>query len=309
MDNSLLSNTLLYLYVFNYGGLIKMLCSSLSVRQISNINYIQGDVSLLYNTEDHQLWIYFFILPLLIVFGCIIPFSLFLLTYIKRDILYKIKLRKHICYLFNEYTDNNYFWEQIKLLQKAIIILITTYFENNTLLKTSLLGLCLLSYQVIAVKNKPYIISKFNNLDLSSGQICSITIFLAAIKYESQNLNEFFSIFLQIFILILLVRLCYPFILNICSVYYKKYSFFILTKIHQFLKYLKLNKYCVQSLEDYLTKATEKKQKLKRNFLKLKQFLIPKSKSYQSNQRTTVRRICLRSTSSSGHQLIEGLQE
>ncbi|CAD8099474.1 unnamed protein product [Paramecium primaurelia] len=310
MDSSLLSNTLLYLYVFNYGGLIKMLCSSLSGRQISNINYIQGDVSLLYDTRDHQLWIYCLILPLLIVFGCIIPFSLFLLTYVKRDILHKIKLRRHICYLFNEYTDNNYYWEQIKLLQKAIIILITTYFENNILLKTSLLGLCLLSYQAIAVKNKPYIISKFNNLDLSSGQICSITIFLAAIKYESQNLNnQFFSIFLQIIILILLVRLCYPFIQKIFTVYYQKYSLQILTKIYECFKYLNLNKYCIQILGDYIVKEVERKQKLKRNFQKLKEYLIPKSKALSSNYRTVTRKIPLRSISNSGQYFIEPINE
>ncbi|CAD8188653.1 unnamed protein product [Paramecium pentaurelia] len=312
MDNSLLSNTLLYLYVFNYGGLIKMVCSSLSGRQISNINYIQGDVSLLYDTRDHQLWIYSLILPLLVVYGCIIPFSLFLLTYFKRDILDKIKFRRHICYLFNEYTDNNYYWEQIKLLQKAIIILITTYFENNILLKTSLLGLCLLSYQAIAVKNKPYIISKFNNLDLASGQICSIAIFLAAIKYESQNLNnQFFSVFLQILILIILIRLCYPFIFNIVTVYYQKYSFLILTKIHQSFKSLNLNKQCITILGNYLIKENERKQKLKRNFQKLKEYLISKSRSkiQSSNYRAANIKIHLRSTSNSGQYLVEALNE
>ncbi|CAD8133735.1 unnamed protein product [Paramecium pentaurelia] len=310
MDNSLLSNTLIYLYVFNYGGLIKMLCSSLSVRQISNINYIQGDVSLLYDTSNHQLWIFFVILPLLLVFGCIIPFSLFLLTYIKRDILHKIKLRRHICYLFNEYNDSNYYWEQIKLLQKAIIILITTYFETNILLKTSLLGLSLLFYQAIAVKNKPYIISKFNNLDLQSGQICSITIFLAAIQYESQNINnQYFSLFLQIIIIILLVRLCYPFILNMFTIYSKKYSLFFVITIHSCLKYLKKNMQCDQVLYNYILREKERKERLKKNFQKLKEFLIPKSKiSLQKYKAVTLKKR-LRSTTNSGHYLVEVVNE
>ncbi|CAD8099120.1 unnamed protein product [Paramecium primaurelia] len=310
MDNSILSNTLLCLYLFNYGGLIKMYCSLLSSRQISNIIYIQGDVSLLYDTKNHQQWIYFIIIPLLLVFGCIIPFSLFLLTYIKRDSLNKIKLRKHICYLFNEYTDSNYYWEQIKLIQKAMIILITTYFENSILLKISLIGLCLLTYQAITVKNKPYIISKFNNLDLSSGQICSITIFLAAVKYESQNLNNTtISTFLQIVLLILMVRLCYPFIYNIFTVYYKKYSYAIFLKIHSLLQHLKINTQFTQRFGNYLLRKNERQTKLKMNFLKLREYFLPKHRNQNKMFKFAHKKSHLKSNTNSGKYLIEVTNE
>ncbi|CAD8067414.1 unnamed protein product [Paramecium sonneborni] len=310
MDNSLLSNTLLCLYVFNYGGLIKMFCSALSSRQISNINYIQGDVSLLYDTQIHQQWVYFIIVPLLLIYGCIIPFSLFLITYLKRDILYLIKLRKHICYLFNEYNDNNYYWEQIKLLQKAIIILITTYFENNILLKTSLLGLCLLSYQTIAAKNKPYIISKLNNLDLQSGQICSITIFLAATKYESQNSNNnTISTFLSIVLLILMIKLCYPFIYNIFTVYYKKYSYFILSKIYSLSKHMSINSQFIQRFGDYLARENERQIKLKKNFTKLKEYILPKYKNQNKFFKLLSKKGHLKSNTNSGSYLIKGTND
>ncbi|CAD8151291.1 unnamed protein product [Paramecium octaurelia] len=242
MDKSIISNTLLCLYVFNYGGLIKFLCSKLSIRQISNIDYIQGDVSLMFNSQEHQLWVQFLIIPLLLIFGGIIPISLFLLMLLNRFHLYKIQFRKHICYLFNEYNENRYYWEQIKLIQKLCIILIMTNFENNLLFKTTLLGLCLEAYQVLAINNKPYIISKFNKLDLQSGQICLIAIFLAATKYESQVLqNNVLSMFLQTILIVLLFRLSFPFIKDILSIYFKKYSTPILTKLNLYLRQSKIN--------------------------------------------------------------------
>lgn len=44
-----------------------------------------------------------------------------------------------------------------------------TYFESEVLLKTTLLGLSLLLYQLIAIQIKPYIISNLNNLDIETG--------------------------------------------------------------------------------------------------------------------------------------------
>ncbi|CAD8128826.1 unnamed protein product [Paramecium sonneborni] len=183
---STISTTILHLYISNYASLIKQLLSLLAKRIISNIEYIQGDVSLKYNQPNHQKWIIMFVLPGLGLIGCIIPFSIFFLLYIKREKLDQIKFRKHICYLFNEYNYENYSWECVKLCKKTIIIIIMTYYETNILLKASLLGLCLLIYQLCAVKQKPYIIKNLNELDVSTGQICSIAIFLAAFKYVSE---------------------------------------------------------------------------------------------------------------------------
>ncbi|CAD8202686.1 unnamed protein product [Paramecium octaurelia] len=278
MERSIISNTLLCLYVFNYGGLIKLLCSKLSVRQISNIDYIQGDVSLIFGSQEHYLWVYYLIIPLLVIFCCVIPFSLFLLMFQNRFHLFKLKFRKHICYLFNEYNEKRYFWEQIKLIQKTFIILVITNFENNVLLKTTLLGTCVEIYQVLANNSKPYIISKFNSLDLESGQICLIAIFFAATKYESQVLqNDFFSMFLQIILILLLFRLSLPFIKEILIIYSKKYSLPLMAKIHPTLKKSKIRLF--KNIGIYLDSEFEKRKKLQSNIQKMRSTLQIKFES------------------------------
>ncbi|CAD8094306.1 unnamed protein product [Paramecium primaurelia] len=277
LDN--ISNTLLCLYIFNYAGFIKMLCSVVSYREISNIQYISGDLTLEFNTDTHHKWIMNFVLPGLIIFGFLIPFLLFLLMYFKRNDLDNHIFRPHICYLYNEYEKQSYYWEQIKLSKRAIMILILTYFETNIHLKASLIGLSLIIYQLIAINKKPYIMTKLNKFDLSTGQICSISIFLSTIKYESEKLNnKAISLALQICLMILFVLITFPFIHNILKIYYKKYKLIILKYLFLLFKYFRL-KQASKKIEFILNEKYQKEQRIKDNYLKLKQFLLIISKA------------------------------
>ncbi|CAD8214891.1 unnamed protein product [Paramecium octaurelia] len=281
-----ISNTLLYLYVSNYGGLIKMYFSILSKREVSSQSYIQGDVSLLYGSREHLIWIFSFVIPGIGVFGVIIPLSLFIVMYLKKDQHDNIQIRKHFCYLINEYNSRSYFWEEIKLIKKTIIILILTYFETYILLKASLLGLCLLFYQLLAFNKKPYILSNFNSKDLSSAQICSITIFLAAAKYvaEQEN-NQFSSISLQTVIVLLCLKLCYSFIKSILQVYSNKYTFLILNYLHNILNKLSQNSILTKKLKHYILKQDQRNQRLKTLINKLRQHLLQVSKGQLEYQK------------------------
>ncbi|CAD8119769.1 unnamed protein product [Paramecium sonneborni] len=281
-----ISNTILYLYVSNYGGLIKMYFSILSKRDVSNQSYIQGDVSLLFGSKEHIIWIFSFVIPGIGIFCLIIPLFLYLLMFFKKNQLDDIKIRKYFCYLFNEYENDCYFWEQIKIIKKTIMILILTYFETYILLKASLLGLCLLFYQLLAVKNKPFILQNLNHLDLFSGQICSITIFLAAAKFvaEQEN-NQFSSVVLQTFIVILCLRLTYPFILSILRVYYKKYYFLIINYLHLITNKISQDSKLTFKLQMIKQSQIEREKKQKHFVSKLRQHLLKVSQAQISNKK------------------------
>ncbi|CAD8188935.1 unnamed protein product [Paramecium octaurelia] len=296
-NKSIISNTVLYLYVSNYAALVKQFCSILSKRDISNISYLQGDVSLIYGTETHIKWMIIFAIPGLGVIGILIPFSLFFLMYVNRDQLDQIKLRRHICYLFNEYNSESYYWEQIKLSKKIIIIIILTYFESNVLLTASLLGLCLLFYQLLAVKQKPYIIQSLNFLDIQTGQICSISIFISAAKYVSEKENVTpLSVLLQIFIIILCIRLCYPFIINIFRVYFKKYKLPSIDLLHRILRSIKADCFLTKYLNNQLRKLNYKEQRRRTNFTKLRCHLIQISKLQIGHQKHMITMMTSQST-------------
>ncbi|CAD8188112.1 unnamed protein product [Paramecium octaurelia] len=283
----IVSNILLCLYILNYSGLIKLLGSIISLREISDQIYIQGDVSLFYNTQSHFNWMIFFMIPFLVIFGGLIPLALFLLIVLKKEKMSQGQWRGHICYLFNEYEKECYYWEEIKLLKKAVMILILTYFETNIWIKASLLGLCLLLYQVLTVNNRPYVISKLNHLDLQSGQICSISIFLATTKYfcEGQNI-PITSMILQVILTILFILLSYPFIASILKIYNKKYKILFLTYFELLLKKLKI-KLLQMEISRLLQQEVEKQQKLQHHLKKLRKYLMSISKAQIINRQLT----------------------
>ncbi|CAD8201980.1 unnamed protein product [Paramecium pentaurelia] len=296
-NSSIISTTLLYLYVSNYAALIKQLFSLLAKRIISDIEYISGDVSLLYNSPSHQKWIIGFVLPGLGLIGCLIPSALFLLLYIQRDKLDKIKFRRHICYLFNEYNNENYFWEWIKLWKKTVIIIIMTYFETNIFVKASLLGLCLLLYQLYAVKQKPYILNNLNELDVSTGQICSIAIFLASIKYISeQQENKSTSVLIEMILVLLCLKLSYPFVIDLLRVYYKKYKIWLLSNLYDALKIINCNLSLTLYVNRKLNQIKQREQKLKTNLIKLRIHLLQISKFQLESQKSLVNLLNSQST-------------
>ncbi|CAD8189309.1 unnamed protein product [Paramecium octaurelia] len=271
----IISITILYLYIQNYASLINQLFSILAVRKISNLDYISGDVSLIYGTNSHISWIQGFAIPGSTLIGLIIPLLLFLILYLNRKNHNKIIFRRHVGYLFNEYTQYNYFWEMIKLWKKTIIIIILIYFETEIFLKATLLGLCLLFYQLIAQNSKPFILQKLNLLDVQSSQCCSIAIFFATVKYiceQSEQQNS--SALIQGFIVITSIILSYPFIINILKVYYKKYRVQGLALLFQGFKSFKHNFKFTKFLGEILAKQRQKEEQTQRNIQKLKSILL-----------------------------------
>ncbi|CAD8109139.1 unnamed protein product [Paramecium sonneborni] len=285
-DKTIISNTSLYLYVSNYASIIKQTISLLAKRQISNIDYVQGNVSIEFDTQNHYTWIIWLVIPGFFVIGILIPLFLFTLMFILRKQLDQIRLRRHICYMFNEYNDQSYYWEFIKIWKKTIFIFILTYFETNIYLKGSLFGLCLLIYQAICVSKKPYIIQKLNNLDLLTGQICSISIFLAVIKYVSeQQENQIWSKLLQTIIMILCIKLCYPFIFDILQSYYNIYKISFLKLLFQFLNSFIPNQFLTKLIKKKIIYWENKQFELQFKFRKLKKYLFSISKSEQKERK------------------------
>ncbi|CAD8102842.1 unnamed protein product [Paramecium sonneborni] len=249
-DQSIITNTLLYLYVYNYGGLIKMLCSVISIRKIADIEYISGDVTLLFGSENHRKWMYLFIIPFLLIFGFTIPFSLFILLYTQKNKLQKTKFRKHICYLYNEYDKNRYYWKQLN--------------------------------QYLTIKYKPYILGNLNSLDLLAVQICQIALFIAVVKFvgdsEDQTISQYIS---QIFIAWLLISLCYLFIIKIIYSYKKKYKTVLIKIVYEFFKFINENSILTDYFKRKLMNEKQKENKLIANMKKIRQYLIIKQRAQQ----------------------------
>ncbi|CAD8117345.1 unnamed protein product [Paramecium primaurelia] len=274
----IISITILQMYVQNYASLLNQFFSILVVRQISKINYISADVSLLYGSKSHISWIYGFSIPGSILIGLIFPLLIFFILYTNRGQHDKIKFRRHLGYLFNEYTQNSYFWEIIKLWKKTIIILILIYFQTDIFFKAQLLSLCLLFYQLISYKYQPYILKKLNQLDNQSVQFCSIAIFLAVLKYiTEQQENHNISAIIQTFIIVDSIILSYPFIMNILNTYIIKHKVQVISLLINMFSAFKSNFAITKFLRNRLNRWRQKEEKSKQIIGKIRQILFKKS--------------------------------
>ncbi|CAD8123905.1 unnamed protein product [Paramecium sonneborni] len=291
VDSNLISITILYLFIQNYTALIKQLFSILAKRQISNLDYIQGDVSLQYGQNNHLNWIFLFAIPALAIIGVVLPFSLLIILYIKKNNLNQIKFRRHIGYLFNEYTIQNYYWEWVKLWKKTVIIILLIYFETQVILKGTLIGITLVFYQLFALKFSPYINQKLNKLDVKAGQYCLLSINLAVVKYIcDQQDNYFISQITSIFIIIICIKLSVPFVFSIIRTYYRKHKIYMVTLILKLLKKQTIYRKITLIFSAKLESWRQYEVRLKQNIQKLRKIYISKrNQDSQGKQRIFTR--------------------
>ncbi|CAK75413.1 unnamed protein product (macronuclear) [Paramecium tetraurelia] len=285
LRNNIISITLIYMYIQNYAALINQLFSILAKREISNIEYVQGDVSLLFGSSTHSAWMYKFALPISLLFGLIIPISLLLFLYQNRQLFDKIPFRRHIGYLFNEYSINRSFWEWVKLWKKTIIIVILIYFETNVYFKGFLIGMCLTIYQIIQSTYLPYIYPKLNRLDLISGQLCLMAIFLAAVQYLCEQQGDYVQArILSILIVLICFRFSFPYLHDIISAYYSKYKDKILTLLINILQTLQPTSSLILKLNRKLDQWTQRSSRIEKNLKKLRWHTIQKKRQEKKEQ-------------------------
>ncbi|CAD8197540.1 unnamed protein product [Paramecium pentaurelia] len=169
-------------------------------------------------------------------------------------------------------------------MEKTVIIIIMTYFQTNIFVKASLLRLCLLLYQLYAVKQKPHILNNLNELDVSTGQICSIATFLATIKYISEFQNKSTSVVIEMILVLLCLKLSYPFVIDLLRVYYKKYKILLLSNLYDALKIINCNLSLTLYINRKLNLMKQREQKLKTNLIKLGIHLLQMSKFKQNHK-------------------------
>lgn len=66
---------------------------------------------MIYGTQDHYLWMQYFIIPGIFVISVVIPILIVILLMINKNRLDKIKIRRHFSYLLNEYKEERFYWE------------------------------------------------------------------------------------------------------------------------------------------------------------------------------------------------------
>ncbi|KAM3129816.1 hypothetical protein pb186bvf_018110 [Paramecium bursaria] len=274
---TVLSTTLIFIFIYVQPDIIGSFISLLSYRNISQVLWVQGNVSYLYLTPVHTRWLLSFVIPILVLFGFLIPLILY-----KKISKYKDKLNETFVirlygYLYNEYSKVAYYWELVKICQKELIIIFLTFYEDIIIIKGTIIFIIIFSYDIISKKNKPYKRVELNKLDSQSSFVCGFSIVLGMAIYFAEYNGNYeilwpFFLILGILITILLIG------------YIDKLA----DQIDQIRDYIN-NKYptIIESypqFKKYLENSKIRTKRVKQRFLKLKEYLWRKVKENRKNQ-------------------------
>ncbi|CAD8126668.1 unnamed protein product [Paramecium sonneborni] len=211
-DKSAISTTLIYLFTFLQPTLLGGFISLLSFRQISDIYWIQGNVSYRYDTSSHVRWLITFVLPSALMLGLLIPTYLFLNLYKIRIKLDDPDSRKSWGYLYNEYQPKAYFWEIVKVYQKSFIITFLTFYEDLIIIKAALVFIIVFVYSGLTKKYKPYKLPFLNQIDDISTIVCGTSIVLGMTLY-SANKSDNQEIIWPFYIFLIVINATFIFVI------------------------------------------------------------------------------------------------
>ncbi|CAD8212314.1 unnamed protein product [Paramecium pentaurelia] len=216
--------TIIYLYIYNQQSILNWGTSLISKREISGDEYIQASVYYYYNTQVHTNWLFKFIIPIVSFLGILVPLLLLYYLYHHKGNLYNKNARSVLSYLVNEYSDQSYYWELIKIAQKLLIIMIINFLEQQILIKGILIYIIIILYYQSLTIFRPYRQSQFNVLEQTISYYVSMTILLSLLLYQIQNLDihQYLQISLITLILYLIIKLILLFIEKIFIAFFKR---------------------------------------------------------------------------------------
>ncbi|CAK92595.1 unnamed protein product (macronuclear) [Paramecium tetraurelia] len=275
---SVITTTFIYIYIYIQPNLVGGLISLLSFRQISGYQWIQANVAYRYDTSQHIIWLLAFCLPGLFLFALLIPSLFFIALYIKRDVLNEKKIRQQFGYLYNEYKTGAFFWEIVKIVEKELLIIFLSYYDDNIIQKGTLVLLVVYLYSELNHRFKPYNMSTLNNLDALSAKVCQISIILGFGIYIDELYGNF-EIQIPYFIILAMLNLFYFMLLfnEILKSYYLELEGKF-DKVRDKLSVIAPWAVKHPYFRKYLENSTQRRKRIQNQYQKIKKYLFSYAK-------------------------------
>ncbi|CAK69550.1 unnamed protein product (macronuclear) [Paramecium tetraurelia] len=183
-------------------------------RTLSGIKWIQCDLAYQFDTPLHQQWIPYLTL-LIIITGSIVP-GIFIIYLTKfRNTLQKYDVRRQWGYLYLEYQPKAYYWEIIRIVNRELIMIAITFYQDNIVIKCTLLFIVQFTYLFINQIVLPFQTKNLNQLEQNSTLLCIFTLFAVL----SLSLTSSFSTIVILSIIITNIYLLITFIQSLINGY------------------------------------------------------------------------------------------
>ncbi|CAD8194348.1 unnamed protein product [Paramecium pentaurelia] len=284
-NSCVISTSLIYMFIYFQPNIIAGQIGLLSYRTISGFKWILGNVANRYDTNDHIKWLLSFCLPVLFTFGVLIPGFLFNRLYKIRQTLKDKNNRLIWGYLYNEYKESAYYWEIVKIIQKELIIIFLTFYQDQIIVKAVLVYGIIFIYNYLTLYMYPYQSMQHNILDHQSTRVCGFSIVLAIGIYGSLQSGIIevqipFYIIMTIINFLFLIKL----ILQIIKAYFQQFEVLI-DNIRDFIRIRIPSLLNYPFFQKILKNQQQTRLKAQKNFRKIKLSVILLSRQIILNKK------------------------
>ncbi|CAD8127415.1 unnamed protein product [Paramecium sonneborni] len=275
---SVITTTFIYMYIYLQPNLVGGLIQLISYRTISGYQWISANVAYRYDTWNHYKWLLGFCLPSFLVIAFMIPAIFYFAIYLNRHRLDDKKIRQQWGYLYHEYTTQVYFWEIVKILEKELLIIFLSYYDEQVIKKGILVLFVVYLYQELNLKFKPYSSSNLNRLDAYSANVCAISIALGIGIYIDQQIGSL-EIQIPYFITITFLNIYYLFLVlkQLLKAYAKELEL-QLDKARDFIRFKAPWLLRFKFFNKLMRNRQQQRADVIKKFHKIKEYLIKQAK-------------------------------
>jgi hypothetical protein len=171
------------------------------------------------------------VLPILVIWGLLVPLLVLLHLSRKRRELSEINTKLRFGFLYNCFKQSKFYWEFVIMFRKILIICIMVFIGNQSIPVQALtLVLLLLNFLVLQYLKRPYASNELNQMEFRSVLVAAVTIY-CGLYYLSKDLGLVAKVLF--FLAMLLVNLY--FLAYFSSNLFKVVAF-KLAKVHPLLR-------------------------------------------------------------------------
>jgi hypothetical protein len=140
--------------------------------------------------SEHNSFALAVVLPVLVVWGLLVPLLVLLYLARNRRELSEINTKLRFGFLYNGFKKSKFYWEFVIILRKIVIICIVVFIGNQSIpIQALTLVLILLNFLVLQYLTRPYASVELNQMELRSIFVASVTIF-CGLYYLTKDLGE-----------------------------------------------------------------------------------------------------------------------
>ncbi|KAL4482482.1 hypothetical protein ABPG72_001458 [Tetrahymena utriculariae] len=171
----------------------RILVNTLFCREIGQKLYLKIDLTIQCDDNQEliqkQLFLYF---PSCVLWTFLVPSIIFYGLFKQRSRLNYIAVRYKYGFLYNEYKNEYFYWDFIRMAKNIVLLIIANQYQSNSMWIFSIVSIVITQlYTVCLIIIRPFNTSHLNKQEFQSSVLVSITFFASLMMSLQENMNSY----------------------------------------------------------------------------------------------------------------------